>query len=70
MNIIKRICAERQAIRLHIEVMQVTKENLKRRARNADPMVFNTARAAAKRLQDKIDKAKVELGILESRWKF
>jgi len=68
-NAIKKICRERQAIRLHIEVMKSTQDELKRRAKY-HPMSFNTAKEAAKRLQTKIAKAEQELMFLERNFKW
>jgi hypothetical protein len=71
-NAIKKICRERQAIRLHIEVMKSTQDELKRRAKyhRKDLMSFNTAKEAAKRLQTKIAKAEQELMFLERNFKW
>lgn len=68
----RRICAERQAIRLHIESMAVTRDALKQRRRyhKQDPLSYKTAQTAVKRLDSKIKKAARELQILEERWKF
>jgi hypothetical protein len=59
MNVIKRICKEREAIRLHIEVMKSTHAELRRRKSGA-----------AKHLNDKILKAEQELLFLERNFKW
>ena len=71
MDIRKRVCSKRQAIRLHIEQMKVTRNSLRQRAKDHehDSMSYKTAHAAVLNLQEKIDKAKLELNILEKRWK-
>ena len=70
MRIDKIIAARRQAIRLHIDVMEITKHDLKDRAKRQcqDVLAYKTARKAALRLQDKIEEAKRELNILEENW--
>jgi hypothetical protein len=70
MNVIKRVLAKRQAIRLHIEQMKVTEKALRERAKHhhEDTLAYETAKKAAFRLQDKIAKAEAELTILERKW--
>ena len=68
----KQLLAARQALRLHIESMDITRNELRRRAKfhKQDPMNYKTAHRAVKRLGNKIAKAKLELNVLEERWKF
>ena len=68
----KQLIASRQALRLHIESMDITRDELRQRAKyhKQDPMNYKTAHRAVNRLADKIAKAKQELDFLEAKWKF
>ena len=68
----KQLIASRQALRLHIESMDITRNELRRRAKfhKTDPMNYKTAHRAVKRMADKIAKARQELNFLEAKWKF
>jgi hypothetical protein len=71
MNLKKYVTSKRQAVRLHIESMKVTQASLKQRAKNHqhDTLSYKTAHAAVLNLQDKIDTARLELNMLEKRWR-
>ena len=68
----RKICAERQSIRLHIESMKVTRDAMRQRAKNhrQDVLNYETAHQAVNKLSDKIAKAARELQVLEETWKF
>lgn len=69
-DIKKYVARKRQALRLHIESMNSTHDFLKLRVRNArhDPDAYETAIKASRRLQNKIEQAKLELNNLENHW--
>jgi hypothetical protein len=66
----KKLAAKRQALRLHIEVMNATKSELQRRVRDHqhDHLAFSSAKTAVHRIARKIDEAKQELTFLEDHW--
>jgi hypothetical protein len=68
----RQLIASRQALRLHIESMDITRDELRQRAKyhKTDPMNYKTAKRAVTRLGNKIAKARQELGFLESKWTF
>ncbi len=68
----KQLLAARQALRLHIESMDITRDALRKRAKfhRTDTMNYETAKRAVSRLGNKIATARLELTVLEERWKF
>ena len=69
-NVIKKLLAERQARRLHIEQMRVTQEAMRQRAKDHehDTLSWKTAHAAVINLDEKIAIAERELNTLEKKW--
>ena len=70
MNVVKRFLANRQALRLHIEEMKVTRDALKKRAvdNKHDTLAYRVANGGVNRLNDKIRRAERELQMLDKKW--
>ena len=68
----RQLLGARQAIRLHIESMNITRDALRQRAKHhkQDPLSYKIAHRAVSWMDRKIAKAKQELQVLEERWKF